>query len=86
MHVQRTKPQAVAPRMQASSASFSLRRPSCGRIWARLLAALHEARDKEAKRLIRKYRHLVPQGSDVELPDYRSDSSTSRQSSQAGKP
>jgi hypothetical protein len=38
------------------------------RIWARLLAALHESREQEAARVIRRHRDLIQNFQAIELP------------------
>jgi len=41
------------------------------RIWARLLAALHESREQEAARVIRRHRDLIQNFQAIELPGRR---------------
>ena len=44
-------------------------RPALGaRIWTRLLAALHESRQQEAARVIRRHRDLIQNFQAIELP------------------
>ena len=44
-------------------------RPALGaRLWARLLAALHELRKQEAARVIRRHRDLIQNFQAIELP------------------
>lgn len=41
------------------------------RIWARVLAALHESRKDEAERVIRRHRELIDNFQAIELPGPR---------------
>jgi hypothetical protein len=44
-------------------------KPALGvRIWTRLLAALHESREQEAARVIRRHRDLIQNFQAIELP------------------